>query len=136
LLGVFIGLRFVFIGPMMVADGKFHFGESWQATRGHVGSLFMIALGLFGILLVCELILFAVFGGIGAAIVYSSGGPEALLAQLKAAPLTTLEKFWPLLAGYAIALIPLAGCARAVAGAPWARALQDLMPPGTADAFA
>ncbi len=135
LLGVFVGLRFAFVGPMMVADGKFHFGESWTATRGRVGSLFMIALGLFGVFLAAELVFLAVFGGVGAAIVYSSGGPQPFLDQVKQAPLTTLEKFWPLVAAYFIAAIPVAGCARAIAGAPWARAMQDIMP-GAADAFA
>src|ERR1700723_2225816 len=31
---VIVGLRFVFVGPMIVADGKFRLFESWTMTRG------------------------------------------------------------------------------------------------------
>ena len=133
---VLIGLRFVFIGPMMVDDGKFHFGESWTLTKGHVGALFVIVLGLIGIALVLELLIGAIMVGLGAAgFMGVIGGANGLPAFLRLTPMEMLTRLAPLIGTYFVLLIPLNGCFLAIFGAPWARAYRDLKPDDAA-AFA
>ncbi|HEY1425645.1 MAG TPA: hypothetical protein VGF50_03140 [Caulobacteraceae bacterium] len=127
---IFIGLRFAFVGPMMVDDGKFHLFESWTLTRGRVLSLFLIGLALVGIFILIDLVLLAIAIGAGAAAVQSLGGLGQVAAQLHASPAELLGKLAPLLGAFALLQIPLGGCLTAIAAAPWARAYRDL----TADA--
>jgi hypothetical protein len=133
--GVFVGLRFAFVGPMMVQDGKFHLFESWTATRGRVGSLFLIGLSLFGLLLLIDILLLAIVFALGAAAVQSLGGLSQVAAQLRASPQALIGRLAPLLAVYALLQIPIGGCLSAIAGAPWAKAYSDLQP-GAAEHFA
>lgn len=121
-----VALRFSLAGPMMVDDGKFHLLESWRLTRGKTGSLLLIALGLFGVLLAVDVVWLVVFLGVGAAAASSAGGVVQLLALIRQAPQTAFGKLAPLLAVYLALCVPLAGCVMAIVGAPWARAYQDL----------
>jgi len=132
---VVVGLRFVFVGPMIVADGKFHLFESWTMTRGHVGSLFLIGLGLFGVFLLFEIVLIAVFIGLGAGAIGMLGGLEAARTAFEQSPQAALMRILPLLAVYLVLMIPVSGCMIAIGGAPWAKAYQDLLP-SAADTFA
>jgi len=130
-----VGLRFTFVGPMIVADGKFHLFESWTMTRGHVGSLFLIGLGLFGVFLLFEIVLIAVFIGLGAGAIGMLGGLEAARTAFEQSPQAALMRILPLLAVYLVLMIPVSGCMIAIGGAPWAKAYQDLLP-SAADTFA
>ncbi len=125
---LFIGLRFAFVGPMIVEDGKFHLFESWTLTRGRMVSLFLIGLSLVGIFLLINILLLAVFFGVGAAAVQSLGGLSQALALVRASPAALLGRLAPLLVVYAVLQIPIAGCLMAIGAAPWARAYRDLMP--------
>jgi len=125
---IFIGLRFAFVGPMMVEDGKFHLFESWSLTRGRVLSLFLLGLGLFGIFLLIDVVLLAIMLAAGAVEVQSLGGVAQVLAQLRASPMALAGKLAPLLAGIAVVEIPIAGCLMAIGAAPWARAYRDMLP--------
>jgi hypothetical protein len=126
--GGYLALRFAFVGPMMVLDGRFHLFESWAATRGRVGALLLIGLGLLGIFLAIELVLLGLFVGGFAGMVLANGGFAQFMTEVQASPLTTLSKYAPLLIVYAVLLVPLGGCFLAIGGAPWARAYRDLLP--------
>lgn len=130
------GLRFAFVGPMMVEDGKFHLFESWRLTKGRVGSLLLIALGLLGVGLVIEVLFVALFFGVGAAAIgMVAGGFRGLPSLLQQSPTAQLSKLAPFLSIYIVAYIPLGGCMVAIFGAPWAKAYSDLRP-DLSDAFA
>jgi hypothetical protein len=133
---IFLGLRFAFVGPMMVLDGRFRFTESWAATKGHVGSLFLVALGIFGIMFVIEIVLVGLLAGVGFAILGSFGGLQAFGSALQQSPMDMLSKEWPVIAGLALLQVPILGCFLAIGGAPWARAYEDLQPPTHAEVFA
>jgi hypothetical protein len=122
---VFVGLRFSFVGPMVVEDGKFHLFESWALTRGRTGSLLLIALSLMGIFLLIEIVVVAVLFGVGAAAVGAAGGLSELGALFRQSPQALLARIWPILAVYAVLTVPISGCALAIAGAPFARAYKD-----------
>ena len=123
-----IALRFAFVGPMMVEDGKFHLLESWRLTRGRTVSLFLIGLSLVGIFILVDLVILAIVIGVGAAAVQSFGGLDQIVAQWRASPAAVAGKLAPLLAVYALVQIPLAGCLMAIGAAPWAKAYRDLLP--------
>ena len=133
---IFIGLRFAFVGPMMVEDGKFHLFESWTLTRGRVLSLFLVGLSLFAIFILIDIVLLAVLLAAGAVEVQSLGGLAQAMTQLRASPMALAGKLAPLIAAVAVVQIPIAGCLMAIGAAPWARAYRDLLPPGAAQVFA
>jgi hypothetical protein len=124
----FVGLRFAFVGPMIVEDGKFHLFESWTLTRGRVVSLFLIGLSLFGIFILIDILLLAVLLGFGAAAVQSLGGLNQVAELLRASPATLIGKLAPLLVVYVVVQIPITGCLMAIGAAPWAKAYRDLLP--------
>jgi hypothetical protein len=131
-----VGLRFAFVGPMMVDDGKFHLVESWRLSRGKVGSLFLIALSLFGIALAGEMVLLALVFGVGfASLSAIAGGLQNLPAFFQQPPAALMSKLAPFLGVYMAAFIPLSGCLVAIFGAPWASAYRDLKP-DLSEAFA
>jgi hypothetical protein len=124
-----LALRFAFVGPMMVEDGKFHLFESWRLTKGRLGSLVLIALGLLGVGLVIQVLFVALFFGVGAAALGAvTSGFRDLPALLQQPPTAILSKLAPFLGVYLVAYIPLAGCMTAIFGAPWAKAYSDLKP--------
>ncbi|HEX4197201.1 MAG TPA: hypothetical protein VHZ26_07145 [Caulobacteraceae bacterium] len=130
-------LRFSMVGPMMVDDGKFHLGESWTLTRGHVGSLFMIGLLLFVLALVAEIVLGIVFVALGVGgLAALAGGLRNVPGLFQEPPQTVLARIGPLFAVAAVIWVPFAGALAAVMAAPWARAYRDLQPPDLAATFA
>jgi hypothetical protein len=130
---VWIALRFSMVGPMMVADGRFHLFESWTLTRGHAGVLFILAICLVAILLVAEAAVFGALALVGVAVVAPAlGGLANLATVLARSPSAVVAAFAPFLVVVAIILIPLSGCVRAIMAAPWARAYLDLTGPDAA----
>ena len=135
---LFFGLRFSFVGPMMVEDGKFHLFESWTLTRGRTSSLLLIALCLFGVLVVFEVIVLTVFFAIAAAAIGLTGGLSHAGELLRRSPRALIAQLWPFAAVYAVLAAPLSGCALAIAAAPFASAYRDvaLDPAATSATFA
>jgi hypothetical protein len=133
---LFIGLRFALVGPMMVADSQFHLFESWTLTRGRLGSLLLVALALFALFLVIDLVLAVLLIGAGVAAVQSLGGPAAALALLHQSPQALLTRLAPVIVVYAVIHVPLGGCLVAIAGAPWARVYRDLVTDPAVETFA
>jgi hypothetical protein len=128
-------VRFSLVGPMMVADGRFHLFESWTQTRGHVGGLTLVGLGVLGLLLVSEIVFLAAMFAIGAASIAAVGGLQAFSTMIQHAPQALFARLWPFLAGYVALLVPIAGCITAIAAAPWAKVYLDLHPDAS-DIFA
>ncbi len=134
---IYVELRFSLIGPMIVQDGKFHFVDAWRLTRGKVGSLFLVGLGLAGILMAAEFVIIALVVAVGAGTLgLAAGGFDALPAFFNQPPLVIAEKLAPGFVLYALAAIPISGCGLAIFLAPWARAYLDLTPPEPAATFA
>jgi len=124
---IYVALRFSLLGPMIVQDGRFHFGDAWAVTRGHVGSLFLVALLLFLILLVAEflvsIVMTLVGGGMFAAIIGMNGFASFFQQPLQ----VIVSKLLPAFVVFAVLWVPLTGCAMAIVCAPWARAYKDLI---------
>jgi len=134
---IYFGLRFSMVGPMIVEDGKFHLGESWALTRGHVGSLFMIGLLIFVVALIAEIVLGIVLVAIGAgALAAIAGGFQNVPVLFQQPPQVIFARLGPILIIAALLWIPFVGCLAAITAAPWARAYRDLQPPDLAATFA
>jgi hypothetical protein len=127
---LYVLLRFAFVVPMMVDDGKFHLFDAWSLTKGHAGALFTIGLCLMLIGLVGEVIVGAIVLAIAAAgLSVSAGGFDNLQAFFNLPPMTIVGRLGPWLAVLALLAIPLEGCVMAIFMAPWARAYRDVVPP-------
>jgi hypothetical protein len=134
---IYFALRFALVGPMIVEDGQFHLAESWALTRGHVGALFLIALVIFFILLLAEIVLGILLFALGlGAVTAIAGGLQNLPTLFQQPPQILLAKLGPLIVLAAVIWVPFIGCTAAVLGAPWARAYRDLRPPDVAATFA
>ncbi|MGI9169573.1 MAG: hypothetical protein ACR2FH_05255 [Caulobacteraceae bacterium] len=130
---VWIALRFSMVGPMMVADSKFHLFESWTLTKGHAGILFVMAVCLMAILLVAELVVFGALMVAGAAALAPAvGGMVNLPSFFERSPSAVAAALAPVLIVAAVILPPLWGCGLAIVGAPWARIYLDLTEPAPA----
>jgi hypothetical protein len=129
-------LRFSFVGPMIVDDGRFHLFDSWSTTHGKLGPLLLIGLGLVGIGILVEVIVYALLAAIAGAILASLGGYEHVLAVATASPAALTPMIAPFLAVYLLLFIPLHGCFYAILGAPWAKAYGDLKHGGLEETFA
>jgi hypothetical protein len=126
---IYVELRFSLVGPMIVDDGEFRLMESWRATRGQVGGLFLIGLGVFGVLIVAEMVVFVLVAAIAAlAVGVAAGGFDHLQALAQQAPGAIIAKLSPFVVLLAVLGVPLAGAMTAIGVAPWARAYRDLSP--------
>ena len=133
---IYVLLRFAFVIPMMVDDGKFHLFDAWSLTKGHTGALFVIGLCLTLIGLVGEMVVGAIVFALGAAAVgTSAGGLENLQAFFNLPPMTIFTRLGPWLAVFALLAIPLEGCVMAIFMAPWAQAYRDVAPSSVASVF-
>ena len=134
---IYVLLRLSLIGPMMVADDRFHFGDAWALTRRHAGALLAIGLLVFLILLIGEIIMAAIFLTAGVSYLSSAaGGLSHLQDYFKKPPGEILSAATPLLLIVGLVWVPLTGCVFAIMGAPWARAYRDLAGPDIASTFA
>ncbi len=134
---VYLALRFSMVGPMIVEDGRFHLGDSWTLTRGHVGSLFMIGLLIFVVALVVQIVLLILFVAIGGgALAALAGGFQNIPALFQQPPQLLVSRLGLLFAVAALIWIPVFGCLFAIVAAPWARAYRDLQPPDLSATFA
>jgi hypothetical protein len=120
------GLRFSLVGPMLVDDGKFHLFESWTLSRGRLGSLLLLALGLFGVSLAIDIVILVLLVIVAATAIGAAGGMERVRTLLQHSPEALLSQAWPFLIAYGIVSIPIAGCVLAIVGAPFARVYLDL----------
>ena len=134
---VYFVLRFSLVGPMIVEDGKFHLGESWRMTNGHVWALFMIGLVVFVIILAAEIVFGIVLVALGVGVLGAMAGGLQNLPVFFQQPMGTLfGRLGPLVILVAVLWLPFIGGLTAIMGAPWARAYRDLKPSDLASTFA
>jgi hypothetical protein len=119
-------LRLSLALPMSFVDSSFRLFESWRATQGQAGRMFLVVLVIFGIALVVE-------AAIGLVAFFASGGP-AVFASFRAAPAQAMARVAPVAIGFALVLAPLATAMFAVVGGAWAQIYRDLIP-APEDAF-
>lgn len=133
-LAILVGLvwaicRVSMVGPMMVEDGKFHVFDAWALTKGHVWSLFMIALLVVVILIAIEVVLGVIALAIGAGwLAQAAGGAANLKTFFQRQPAEVMATLAPGLLVVAVFSVPVSGCLNAIMLAPWARAYRDLRP--------
>src|SRR5580658_8388104 len=124
---VYVLLRFAFVVPMMVDDGRFHLFGSWGRTRGRVVSLLLIGLALFVIELIVAAALSVSARALAPMILRSAGG-EAGIMQLLHQPNLIIAKPPLMLLGALAVVAIIDGCLTAIFIAPWARAYRDVAP--------
>jgi hypothetical protein len=133
---IYVALRLSLVGPMTVHDRQLRLTEAWALTKGHVGSLFLMALCLFAILFGVEMVLGIVglIAGAGA-LSAAPGGTAGLSEVIKQHPAELLQSLTPALVVGAIVAIPFFGGILAIGAAPWAKAYQELAGPDIAATF-
>jgi hypothetical protein len=133
ILGVlaWLWLRLSMAGPMTFRDRTFRLFESWTLTRGHGGSLFLLALGIVAIILAIELVVFGLAGVVVVAVIGGMAGfaDEATLAAFFEQP----SSVWlPAVMTVALVVSAIAclvsGFLLAIVIAPWADAYRQLAP--------
>jgi hypothetical protein len=133
---ILVALRFVFVVPMMVDDGKFHLFESWSLTKGRVGSLFGIGALLLLIGILVELVLGLLLAGlVVGALALAAGGVgniPALFEAHKNDAGALIAILAPSLILLALLFVPIEGGLLAIFVSPWARAYRDVVPSGGA----
>ena len=112
---VYLHLRLGLAWPMIVDTGKFRLFESWTLTRGHAGSMFLIALVLFSGLLILEVVLGLVGLVFSAGLMGGWGSPASPLDMQHA-----FARLEPLLLVAAVVSVPVLGAILAIFMAPWA----------------
>jgi hypothetical protein len=134
LLGIFVLFiwvlcRLSMVGPMMVEDGKFHLLDAWALTRGHVWSLFGIAILLVVILIAIEVVIGVVTLALGFGwLTQAAGGAANLRSFFLRPPADILSALAPALMIGAVFSVPISGALMAILVAPWARVYRDLRP--------
>lgn len=68
---IWLVLRLSLAPVMSFADNTFRVAESWRLTKGHAWRIFLVALGLFAMVVLAEVVLFG-----GAFAVFSAGAPN------------------------------------------------------------
>jgi hypothetical protein len=104
-------------------DKNFRLFESWKATKGHVGGLFLIVLLLLVLIWLIELVV----GGTMFAIAFSNA--QGLKAFFARPPEEILHTAAPLLIGGVVVGSILSGAALAVFMAPFATAYRQIVGP-------
>jgi hypothetical protein len=120
---IWIALRFSLAPVMTFADGRFRLFESWSATRGHAGQMFLVGL-------VIAVIAFVVEAALGLIAFMALGGPTGLVQLANAFRRGTIEvtTMIPVAIVYALVLAALGACGYALFGGAWARIYRDLNP--------
>lgn len=122
-------LRFSLSGPMSVAEKNFRLFESWPLTRGHVLSLFLVGLLNFIVVMVLEMVVMALIGGVLVAVVVSHGGmmnESAIEAFFRQPPADIARLATPWLIGAGFIGSILGSALFAVMLAPWAHVYKAL----------
>lgn len=131
---VWVALRLSLAGPMSFADRTFRLFESWTLTRGQSGRLFGLAVLLFVVIVIIELVVAAV-GWIGVLGFGFSGGfdPERIEAFFAQPFDQWVAALLPAVAVLAVVGSLLTGAVYAIFTAPWAAVYRQLGAAKTAE---
>lgn len=115
-------LRFSLATVVAFAERRFDIGASWTLTAGQAWKMFLVALAIFVLLIVAELIL----TGVGIGVMFGAGLGAAGLMDEMADPMGMLARFWPyILVGSVVGAV-LASAAFAILAAPFAEIYREL----------
>jgi hypothetical protein len=137
-LAVFVGMIWVLLRlsmalPMSFADRQFRLFESWALTRGQAGNLFLLALLMFVILIVVEIVILGVLAVpamvfIAPHMASPQAMPDAMETFFKQSPQAMLQSAGPAIAAFVVVGSILIGAVHAIFIAPWAAAYRMLKP--------
>lgn len=120
---IWVALRLSMAGPMSFADNQFRLFESWDLTKGQTWRLLGVALLVILFLVVMEMLLAGLIGGV----VLAGGGSLAALqgsanldALFRRPPIEILRVLWPWLTSLGVVVALFGAVAQAVFYAPWA----------------
>lgn len=129
---IYVGLRLLLLGPLMVDTGQFQLDQAWALTKGHAGGLFLIAVLLIVLFLVAEVALF----GTGVALFAAeTAGFSQVKALFQQSPGAVVAQLAPIIVLEVVGWLVMAACAGPILLAPWARAYRDLRGDGLAETF-
>lgn len=126
---VWLGLRFSMALPMTFEARDFRLFESWTLTRGRVGSLFLLGLLVVVVVMLVELVMFALGGAVVIALVAARPFDEAAAIAFFSRPMGEWAAElapWAVLVGLVISV--LGAVLNTLATAPWAAAYRALAP--------
>ena len=128
---IWVLLRFSLAAPMSFADKNFRLFESWRVTKGNSLRLLLVALILWAILMVAEMLLFGVFFAVAAPMVGMSHAAGALSQASIEAFFNQPVQAWlpqamPWIAGVGLVGSFIGAAVMAVFTAPWAEAYRQL----------
>jgi hypothetical protein len=134
---IWVLCRICLVGPMIVSDGRFHLFDAWALTRGRAGTLFLMTLLVFLIVMIVETVFGLVMLVAGFTTLSISAGGIGQLAGVFQHPTPQLLALaLPALLVMGLIWIPFAGCMMAVTYAPYARVYRTLAPGSEAAVFA
>ncbi len=111
--------------PMAFAERNFRIPEAWRQTRGHAGRIFLVMLGAFGLLILVEVLLFALGAGVFSLFMplsemgrILSQNPAELFSKIHPAAWALVAVVWALFGTWSVAMFsaPLAEIYRALRG--------------------
>jgi hypothetical protein len=133
-LGVFIwgAARLSLAAPLAFAERSFRIPEAWKQTRGYAGRIFLVMLGLVGVLLLVEILLFALGAGVFSLFMPLSEmgrlftqNPAQLFSKIHPAAWVLVAVLWALFGTWSAAMF----------SAPLAEIYRSLRGPDHADVF-
>lgn len=124
---VWLALRFSLAFPMTFAERKFRLFESWTLTRGHTGSLFLVALLLVAMVLGFELVISIIaIVAIGAGAAAGGFDEAAVEAFFRQDPAMMMSQLAPWLIGGGLLFCIVGAALMTIFMAPWAEAYRQL----------
>lgn len=132
--GVFVwaAMRIAVAMPMAFAERGFRIPEAWRLSRGYAGRIFLVMLALFGLLVLAEVLLFALGAGVFSLFMPLSEmgrmftqNPAQLFSRINPAVWAAVAVVWALLGAASVTLF----------SAALAQIYSDLAGPDTAEIF-
>lgn len=131
---IFVLLRFSLIAPASVIEQKFRLFESWRLTKGHAGSLFLVALLNIIVVMLVQSGVMAVVFGLASVTLLGSGAlshidEAALTAFFSQPPAALTQQLLPWVLGLGLIVGVVASAFLTLAMAPWAYVYRALTEP-------
>jgi hypothetical protein len=125
---VLIALRFSLAGPMTFADKQFRLFESWTLTKGHVGELFLVAISLIAIAILCALVFDGIILGVVLSVVGSAPADHgaSIRSFFEQSPEVLFRTFLPWIIVVSVFGSLFIGAMNAIFLAPWATIYRRL----------
>ena len=127
---VVLALRLSMAGPMTFVAGEFRLFQSWRLTRGHAGSLFLVALLvaviMIGVGVVVQIIERIAFFPFIFSIATDAHAEDRVKAMFLRRAQDWLVRYWPFLLVATVCFALYVGIARAITLAPMGGGLSDV----------